>query len=73
VAFYGGDYKTAITELEKASQDDPFILVLIAQSYEKGGDAARAKEYYVKVMANNGHGPTNAFARPVARKKLAGG
>ena len=73
VAFYGGDYKTAITELEKASQDDPFILVLIAQSYEKGGDAARAKEYYGKVMANNGHGLTNAFARPVARKKLAGG
>jgi hypothetical protein len=28
---------------------------------------------YGKVMANNGHGPTNAFARPLARKKLAGG
>jgi hypothetical protein len=37
------------------------------------GDAARAKEYYRKVMTNNGHGSTNAFARPVARKKLAGG
>jgi len=73
VAFYGGDYKTAITELEKASQEDPFILMLLAQSYEKTGDATRAKEYYGKVMANNGHGPTNALARPVARKKLAGG
>jgi tetratricopeptide (TPR) repeat protein len=73
VAFYGSDYKTAITELSKASQEDPFILMLIAQSYEKENDAARAKEYYEKVMANNGHGPTNAFARPVARKKLAGG
>jgi len=73
VAFYGGDYKTAITELGKASQEDPFILVLIAQSYEKSGDSMRAKEYYEKVMANNGHGPTNAFARPIARKKLAGG
>ena len=73
VAFYDGDYKTAITELRKASQEDPFILMLLAQSYEKVGDAARAKEYYGKVMANNGHGPTNAFARPVARKKLAGG
>jgi tetratricopeptide (TPR) repeat protein len=73
VAFYGGDYKTAIAELGKANQEDPFILMLIAQSYEKTGDAARAKEYYLKVMANNGHGPTNAFARPVARKKLAGG
>jgi len=73
VAFYGGDYKTAITELGKASQEDPFILMLLAQSYEKAGDMARAKEYYGKVMANNGHGPTNAFARPVARKKLASG
>jgi Predicted N-acetylglucosaminyl transferase len=72
VAFYGGDYKAAITELQKASQEDPFILVLLAQSYEKAGDAASAKEYYGKVMANNSHGPTNAFARPVARKKLAG-
>jgi tetratricopeptide (TPR) repeat protein len=73
VAFYGGDYKTAITELQKASQEDPFILMLLAQSYEKAGDATRAKEYYGKVMANNGHGLTNAFARPIARKKLAGG
>jgi tetratricopeptide (TPR) repeat protein len=72
VAFYGGDYKTAITELGKASQEDPFVLMLLAQSHEKAGDAARAKEYYGKVMANNSHGPTNAFARPVARKKLAG-
>jgi len=73
VAFYADDYKTAITDLRKASQEDPFILVLLAQSYEKAGAATSAKEYYEKVMANNGHGPTNAFARPVARKKLAGG
>jgi tetratricopeptide (TPR) repeat protein len=73
VAFYSGDYKTAITELRKASQEDPFILMLLAQSFEKVGDPARAKEHYIKVMAINGHGPTNAFARPVARKKLAGG
>ena len=73
VAFYAGDYKTAITDLQEANQKDPFILVLLAQSYEKAGDAARAREYYGKVMANNGHGPANAFARPLARKKLAGG
>jgi tetratricopeptide (TPR) repeat protein len=73
VAYYGGDYQAAITELQKANQEDPFILMLLAQSYEKAGDTARAKEYYTKVLANNGHGPTNAFARPVAKKKLAGG
>lgn len=72
VAYYGGDYKTAINDLQKANQEDPFILVLQAQAYEKLGDGAKAKEYYGKVMANNGHGPTNAFARPLARKKLAG-
>jgi tetratricopeptide (TPR) repeat protein len=71
VAFYGGDYKTAISELEKANQKDPFILVLLAQSHEKAGDPARAKDYYQKVMAINQHGPTNTFARPIAKKKLS--
>jgi len=63
----------AIAELGKASREDPFILMLLARAYEKTGDAVRAKEYQGKVMANNGHGPTNAFARPVARRKLAVG
>lgn len=71
VAFYSGDYKIAINELTKASQEDPFVLMLLAQSYEKSGDAAHAKEYYGKVMAINMHAPTTAFARPVARRKLA--
>jgi len=70
VAFYTGDYKTAITELEKADQHDPFILVLLAQAYEKSGDLGLAKEYYRKVLAVNMHNPTNAFARPIAKKKL---
>lgn len=73
VAYYGGDYKTAITDLSKANQEDPFILVLLAQAYEKTGKAARAKEYYQKTMAINSHAPTTAYARPLARKKLAGG
>ena len=72
VAFYAGDYKTALSDLGKANQDDPFILALLAQSYEKSGDAASAKDFYQKVMANNGHSPVNAFARPLARRKLAG-
>ncbi len=70
VAFYGGDYSTAITELQKADQRDPFILVLLAQAYEKSGDKAQATEYYRKVLASNIHNPTNAFARPIARQKL---
>jgi Flp pilus assembly protein TadD len=71
VAFYAGDYKTALTDLQQADQKDPFILSLLAQTYEKSGDSAQATEYYRKVIASNAHNPTNAFARPLARKKLA--
>jgi tetratricopeptide (TPR) repeat protein len=70
VAFYGGDYRTALAEFMKGNQTDPFILGLIAQSHEKLGDQAAAMEYYKKVMASTAHNPTNAFARPLARKKL---
>jgi len=72
VAFYTGDYKTAIAELQKADQRDPFILVLLGQASEKSGDTAQAKDYYRKVLEINTHNPTNAFARPLARKKLEG-
>ena len=73
VAFYTGDYKTAITDLQKADQHDPLNLALLGEAYEKSGDAAQAKAYYGKVMESTAHNPTNAFARPLARKKLAGG
>jgi len=72
VAFYGGDYRTAIVDLERADQRDPFILSLLAQAYEKSGDQAKAMDYYRKVLSSNAHNPTNAFARPLARKKAAG-
>jgi tetratricopeptide (TPR) repeat protein len=72
VAYYTGDYKTAVSDLQKADQRDPFILSLLAQAYEKTGDQAHALEYYRKVLAVNGHGPTNAFARPLAKKKITG-
>jgi tetratricopeptide (TPR) repeat protein len=73
VAFYGGDYKTAINELQKADQNDPLNLVLLGQAYEKSGDAVQAKGYYSKVLEINVHNPTNAFARPLAKKKLQTG
>jgi len=73
VAFYNGDYKTAIAELQKADQHDPLNLALLGQAYEKSGDAATAKDFYRKVLESNGHSPTNAFARPLAKKKLVSG
>jgi tetratricopeptide (TPR) repeat protein len=72
VAFYAGDYKTAIAELLKSDLHDPLNLALIAEAYEKSGDAAQAKAYYGKVLESSAHNPANAFARPLAKKKLAG-
>ena len=70
VAFYAGNYKAAIEELQKADQKDPFILVLLGQAYEKTGNQSEAMKYYRQVLAINSHNPTNAFARPLAKKKL---
>lgn len=71
VALYSGDYKTAIAELPEAGLDDPFLLSLSAQAYEKSGDKAHAIEYYQKILTINLHNPSNAFARPLAKEKLA--
>jgi tetratricopeptide (TPR) repeat protein len=70
VALYLGDYKTAVAELQKADQHDPFILSLTAQAYEKMGDKARASDFYRQVLAINTHNPPNAFARPLAKTKV---
>lgn len=73
VAFYTGDAKTAIDELKKADQHDPMVLALLGQAYEKFGNAAQAKICYQKVLEINNHNPANAYARPLAKKKLSGG
>jgi tetratricopeptide (TPR) repeat protein len=69
VAFYAGDFTPALAEFQKANQNDPFILVMIAQTYEKLGDQPQALEYYRKALKWNAHNPPNAFARPLAKKK----
>jgi predicted Zn-dependent protease len=71
VAFYGGDYKAAITELQKADQKDPFVLMLLAQASDKADDKAKAVEYYKQILAINSHSPGNAFARPMAEQKVS--
>jgi tetratricopeptide (TPR) repeat protein len=70
VAFYTGDYNMALTELQKANQDDAFIQALIAQTYEKLGQKEKALEYYRKAVQVISHNPPAAYARPLARKKL---
>lgn len=71
VALYLGDAQTAVGDLQKADQHDPFILYLTARAYEKMGDKARAEDYYRRVLAINTHNPPNAFARPAAKQKVA--
>jgi Flp pilus assembly protein TadD len=70
VAFYGGDYPSAIADLQKANQKDPFILLLLAEAYEKSGDQKQAMAYYHQVLQIYSHNPTGAFSRPMARKKV---
>ncbi len=71
IAFYTGDYKTALEDLQKASQNDAFIQCLIGMTYEKLGDKAKAVEVYRKAAEARAHNPPTAFARPFSRKKLA--
>jgi len=71
VAFYARDYKTALEELQKANQNDPFIQCLIAQAYEKLGDKDKAVEYYRKASKATAHNPPAAYAVPFAKKRIA--
>jgi tetratricopeptide (TPR) repeat protein len=71
VAFYGGDYKTALDELLKANQNDPFIECIIGQTYEKLGEKDKAIEFYRKAAGATSHNPASAYAVPFSKKKLA--
>ncbi|HYE71855.1 MAG TPA: tetratricopeptide repeat protein [Blastocatellia bacterium] len=70
VAYYTGDYKTALTEFLQANQNDAFIQTLIGQTYEKLGQQDKAMEYYRKASQVTSHNPPAAYARPFTRKKL---
>jgi Flp pilus assembly protein TadD len=71
VAFYDGDYRTALADLSQANQNDPFILCLLGQTYEKLGEPSHARESYEKALTRAvAHNPPSAYARPLAEKKL---
>jgi tetratricopeptide (TPR) repeat protein len=71
VAFYRGDYKTALEELLKANQNDPFIQCYIGETHEKLGDKEKAQEFYRKAAAAIAHNPPTAYARRFTKKKLS--
>jgi tetratricopeptide (TPR) repeat protein len=71
VAFYAGDYKAALEQLQQANQNDPFIQCMIGQTYEKLGEKEKALEYYRKASMAASHNPPAAYAVPFAKKKLS--
>jgi tetratricopeptide (TPR) repeat protein len=71
VAFYSGDYAAALGNLQKANQNDPFIVCLLAQTYEKLADKDKALEFYRKASTATAHNPPSANAAPFSKKKLA--
>jgi Flp pilus assembly protein TadD len=70
VAFYAGDYKKALEDLQKAAQNDAFIQCMIGETYEKLGDKDKAMEYYRKAAGVQGHNPPAAYAKWFTRQKL---
>jgi tetratricopeptide (TPR) repeat protein len=76
VALYTNDLAAAESELTKAlaiqgNQNDPFMHVLLAMTYEKMGQPEKAKSFYEKAYSlATAHNPPSAFARPYARRKL---
>jgi tetratricopeptide (TPR) repeat protein len=71
VAYHLNDHASALAHLREADQEDPFILLLQAQAREALGDLEGAQAHYGLVLASNSHAVNNAFARPIARQKLA--
>lgn len=74
VALYTNDLATAESELTKAMaalRNDPFQVVLLGMTYEKKGDAAKARELYEKAFEMaTGSNPPNVHSRAFTRKKL---
>lgn len=70
VALYRKDPKAALAALARADQQDPFILMLIAQAHEQLKHRAAARAEWQKVLTLNGHSLQNALARPAAKEAL---
>jgi tetratricopeptide (TPR) repeat protein len=73
VRFFLGQYADARDRLRQADQDDPFILLLLAQASEKLNDPLAARAAYEKILASTSHAINAAFARPIARERLSSG
>ncbi len=73
VELYAKNSQKAIEELQQANLQDPFVASLLAQAYEGAGQADKAREQWEAVRKSTAHNIQNAFARPLAMKKLKAG
>jgi tetratricopeptide (TPR) repeat protein len=69
VAFYRGDYDTALSQLAKADQSDPFIQCMLGDTFQKLGRKEAALLAYRKAAATTSHNPSSAYARPYAARR----
>lgn len=74
VALFTNDLATAETELTrttKAMPNDPFQLVLLGMTYEKQGDAPKARELFQRAYdMSTGSTPPNIYSRVFTKRKL---
>jgi tetratricopeptide (TPR) repeat protein len=76
VALYTDDLSKAESEFTNAlalpgNQNDPFLTCLLAMTFEREGQTAKANELYRFAYEHGmGHNPPAAFVRPFVRKKL---
>lgn len=76
VALYTGNLAQAEEDLTAAlalrgNERDPFMHALLGMTYEKLGEAAKARTFYEKAYElSTAHNPPAAHTRPFARRKL---
>lgn len=74
VALFTNDLATAEAQFTKTVEqmrNDPFQVVLLAMTYEKKGDQAKATELYRRAYdMSTGSNPPNVYSRAFTKKKL---
>jgi tetratricopeptide (TPR) repeat protein len=73
IALAEKNYDTAIAELQKSNQQNPYNLYRLASAYGAKGEKEKAREFYAKAARFNGLPALNyAFIRSKAMKMTAG-
>ena len=68
LAMAAGDAEAAVGHLERANQQDPRVLLLLAEAHRDQGRVAEARDYATRAADYNGLGINYAYARLAARK-----